>query len=256
MSLHSFEPEIASKVGVNAAVIYQNIMFWTRKNAANGKHIHDGKVWTYNSVKAINTLFEYLSPAQIRTAIGKLLDAGLIFEGNFNQIAYDRTKWYGVSCEIHLSKIANGVEQNRQPIPDSKPDIKPDRDTNVSLSRANDFEAFWDIVPRKVGRGAAENAFAKAAKKAPVSQIMDAMRRYAKERKGQDKQYTCHPATWLNQQRWLDERPRTQADFHDEIEKRLRDGNAHGLPAPDTDHNADHKRISSAVSAARALGRQ
>lgn len=146
MSLHSFEPEIAAKVGVNAAVIYQNILFWTRKNAANGKHIHEGKVWTYNSVKALNKLFEYLSPAQIRTAIGKLLDAGLIYEGNFNQIAYDRTKWYGVPCEIHLSKNANGVEQNRKPIPDSNPDSNPD--SKQDISPATVFEVYNEIAER------------------------------------------------------------------------------------------------------------
>jgi hypothetical protein len=33
--MHSFDPEIAKKVGVNAAVIYQNIVWWTQKNAAN-----------------------------------------------------------------------------------------------------------------------------------------------------------------------------------------------------------------------------
>lgn len=146
MSLHSFEPEIAAKVGVNAAVIYQNILFWTRKNAANGKHIHEGKVWTYNSVKALNKLFEYLSPAQIRTAIGKLLDAGLIYEGNFNQIAYDRTKWYGVPCEIHLSKTANGVEQDRKPIPDSNPDSNPD--SKQDISPASVFDVYNEVAER------------------------------------------------------------------------------------------------------------
>ena len=146
MSLHSFEPEIAAKVGVNAAVIYQNILFWTRKNAANGKHIHEGKVWTYNSVKALNNLFEYLSPAQIRTAIGKLLDAGLIYEGNFNQIAYDRTKWYGVPCEIHLSKISNGIEQDGKPIPDSNTDTNTD--SKQDMSPATVFEVYNEIAER------------------------------------------------------------------------------------------------------------
>jgi hypothetical protein len=126
MSLHTFDPEIAQKVGVNAAVIYQNVLFWTRKNLANNRHIHDGKVWTYNSVKALNELFPYLTPDQIRRAVEKLLDAGLIFEGNFNASAYDRTKWYGVSCHVHLAKTTNGSGENPKPIPDSKPYQKPD----------------------------------------------------------------------------------------------------------------------------------
>ena len=126
MSVHTFDTDIAARVGVNAAAIYQNILFWTEKNAANGRHIHDGKVWTYNSVKAMNALFPYLSTSQIKTAVSKLVEAGLVFEGNYNKSAYDRTKWVGVPSPLHLSEIANGVAENRQPIPDSKPDTKPD----------------------------------------------------------------------------------------------------------------------------------
>ena len=46
MSMHSFSPDVAERVGLNSAVLYQNILFWTKKNAANGKHIRDGYVWT------------------------------------------------------------------------------------------------------------------------------------------------------------------------------------------------------------------
>jgi len=122
MSLHSFDPDIAIRVGVNAATIYQNILFWTKKNIANGKHIHDGFVWTYNSVSAMNELFPYLSPDQIRRALSKLVEDGLIAEGNYNTSGYDRTKWYGVNSQIHLAKTTNGFGENHKPIPDSKPD--------------------------------------------------------------------------------------------------------------------------------------
>lgn len=40
MSLHSFDPDVAKKVGVNAAVIYQNILFWTEKNFRNKRNVH------------------------------------------------------------------------------------------------------------------------------------------------------------------------------------------------------------------------
>jgi len=124
--MHSFDPEIARRVGVNAAVLYQNILFWTQKNLANGRNVRGDKVWTYNSVKAWADLFPYLSADQVRRALSKLVDEGLIFEGNFNQSAYDRTKWYGVLCQVHLAKTTNGVGEKPEPIPDSKPDIKPD----------------------------------------------------------------------------------------------------------------------------------
>jgi hypothetical protein len=155
MSLHSFDPEVAKCVGVNAAVIYQNILFWTRKNAANGKHVHEGYVWTYNSVKALNELFGYLTPDQIRRAIAKLLEAGLIAEGNYNVSAYDRTKWYGVPCQVHLAKTPNGVGETHKPIPDSKPDSKPDGKIDISETVACDaYNAIaervgWPVVQKK-----------------------------------------------------------------------------------------------------------
>lgn len=124
MSLHSFDPKIAKKVGLNAAVIYQNIVFWTAKNLANDKHCHDGCVWTYNSVRAWTDLFPYLTENQIRTALAKLVDAGLVVEGNYNKIRADRTKWYGVLIELHLGKNTNAFGKKPEPIPDSKPDSK------------------------------------------------------------------------------------------------------------------------------------
>lgn len=129
MSRHSFEPAIAKRVGVNAAVIYQNIIWWAEKNAANDRHEHDGLWWTYNSISAFAELFPYLTGKQIRIALDKLEEAGLIVSGNFNKSPYDRTKWYAPTCLNGLSdlpKKANEADEKGKPIPDSKPVIKPD----------------------------------------------------------------------------------------------------------------------------------
>ena len=131
--MHSFDPEIAKKVGLNAAVIYQNIVWWAEKNAANGKHLHDGRHWTYNSVKAFDVLFPYLTTAQIRRALEKLEASGLILSGTFNKMGYDRTKWYCPSEQIHLSELANGFVRNNEPIPVIKPDIKPEEITEIKV---------------------------------------------------------------------------------------------------------------------------
>lgn len=129
MSRHSFDPDIAKQVGVSAAVIYQNIHWWCEKNAANGKHLYDGRFWTYNSVAAFDELFPYLTRKQIRTALDKLLDAGLLVSGNFNNSAYDRTKWYSPACPLAQTDLPDGATsfaQKGKPIPVSKPDIKSD----------------------------------------------------------------------------------------------------------------------------------
>lgn len=211
MSLHSFDPDIAAKVGINAAVIYQNIIFWTQKNMANGRHIHDDHVWTYNSIKAWSDLFPYLSGDQIRRALEKLVSVDLICEGNYNPSAYDRTKWYGVKTQIHLAKTSNGFGENPEPIPDSKPYDKPDG-KHLALSAPKEpdlFPEFWDRYPHrngaKKGKAAALKVWARLIKSGTLpKQIIDGAMRYASDRQVIEG-YAKDPATWLNQRGWEDE---------------------------------------------------
>lgn len=89
-----------------------------------------------------------------------------------------------------------------------------DRDTSlraVSLPRARraasasppHFADFWQAYPRKVGRGAAEKAFAAAiAKGATVADIAAGLNRQVWP---DDPRFVPHPATWINQARWQDD---------------------------------------------------
>lgn len=62
--IHNFDINIAEKYGINAAIILQNMYYWIEKNRANEKHFHDGYYWTYNSLKAFEELFPYMSTKQ------------------------------------------------------------------------------------------------------------------------------------------------------------------------------------------------
>jgi hypothetical protein len=67
------------------------------------------------------------------------------------------------------------------------------------------FDEFWALYPRKVGKIAAEQAFAKAIEAGADPQaVIDGALEYSFKRKGQDPQFTAHPTTWLNQGRWED----------------------------------------------------
>lgn len=128
---HHFDVDIAKKLGVNAAIIYNNIKFWCLKNKANEKNFYDGNYWTYNSIKAWKELFPYFGEKQIRNALDCLVENNMIICGEYNQNRYDRTKWYGI---LELAERANGDNQKGEPIPYNKPDIKPYKD-NVSSTR-------------------------------------------------------------------------------------------------------------------------
>ena len=59
---YNFDIAIAQELGVSAAIVVQNLQFWIKKNEANDKHFHDGRYWTFNSIKAWNCLL-YTSPS-------------------------------------------------------------------------------------------------------------------------------------------------------------------------------------------------
>lgn len=94
MKKHVLDVGVAQLVGTNAAIILENISYWCEHNAANNTNLHDGRAWTYNSIKAFGELFPYMTVNVIRTALKKLKDNGLVLTGNFNKSAYDRTTWY------------------------------------------------------------------------------------------------------------------------------------------------------------------
>lgn len=151
-----FDSDLAEKYGIAEAVILYNLTFWLKKNKANNKHFYDGKHWTYNSVKAFNELFCFLSKDQVRRTLEKLESKGAIVTGNYNQIAYDRTTWYTLSdglysqyidnshvanmpngvgenakwnwqdCQMELAIVPNGIGENAKPIPDINTDTKID----------------------------------------------------------------------------------------------------------------------------------
>ncbi len=129
---HIFLIDDAVKYGVEKAVILQNIRFWLEKVRANDKdsHKHDGYYWTYNSARAFAELFPYFSERKVQRLLTQLEDDGVIMSGNYNKMAYDRTKWYSMpefsicqNCQMEGSKMVNGITESVQPIPNVIPNV-------------------------------------------------------------------------------------------------------------------------------------
>lgn len=111
---HSFNTDIAKDCGVEEAIILENIYFWCKKNEANSK-LTNGKPWTYNSVKAFNTIFDYMSPSKISRALKNLEVHEYLEIGEFNTNAYDHTKWYCITDKtriIYGEEYKNSICQN------------------------------------------------------------------------------------------------------------------------------------------------
>lgn len=83
---------------------------------------------------------------------------------------------------------------------------EPPRKNNARATRdASDrFSEFWAIYPRRQAKAAAVKAWNKAVKRADVEVILEAAARYRDDPQ-REPQFTAHPSTWLNQDRWEDE---------------------------------------------------
>ena len=136
MEMHSFNTKIAQKYGIVCAILLQNLFYWTEKNKANNVHFHDGYYWTYNSNKAFEELFPYLSGRQIKYALDSLEENGLIKKGNYNK-SCDRTLWYAVT-EKAIS-ILNGIEIEEIIVPETEEVVVDDDLEEETMQSINDF---------------------------------------------------------------------------------------------------------------------
>jgi hypothetical protein len=150
LMIYSFDERVAKEVGVNAAIILDKFTWWIRQNAANERNFHDGRYWTYNSTKALTSMFPFFNAKQIGRILKKLIDDGYLLTGNYNKVAFDRTLWYTLSDkgerlmkdkEMHFPKVENEISQkwemrfpeNGKPIPVSTNNTPPFKtDSSVS----------------------------------------------------------------------------------------------------------------------------
>lgn len=219
--IHTFDTDVAELVGVNAAIIFQAISYWIKKNEANEEHYHDGSYWTYNSKSAWKLLFPYMGEKQFKSALQKLIDEGLIKTGCYNNKPFDRTLWYALTekGESMIPKrtsplVQNGtMEESKKDspipinIPISIPISNKGQDEDLNAKR---FDSFWNAYP-KHKRKAKQDAV-KAWDKLKVDNELYTliMKNLMKQTKSQDwlkenGKYVPHPATWLNGHRWEDE---------------------------------------------------
>jgi hypothetical protein len=99
------------------------------------------------------------------------------------------------------------IEPNRtEPLPEPEPYIDQSAPPSAaSPPRASRFGDFWEVCPKKVGKGKAKSLFERACRETSPDLIIAAMQRYAAAQAGKDPTYIAHPATWLSQRRWEDE---------------------------------------------------
>ena len=100
MTEYHFNAELAQRHGVNGAIFLHAMAFWVAKNQANGRHFHEGRTWTYNTLDALAKLFPFWTRRQVERIVAKLKEDGALLTGNFSQDKTDRTVWYALADSV------------------------------------------------------------------------------------------------------------------------------------------------------------
>ena len=103
-------PSLAMAIGLNEAIILQQIHYWV----SGGKsHERDGHLWIYNSLPQWGENFPWWSESTIKRALHNLREKGLLIVANFNKAGFDKTLWYRIDYEA-LAEIETSQSVTRR----------------------------------------------------------------------------------------------------------------------------------------------
>ena len=91
---HSFDIKLAAKYGVEEAILIHHFQHWIRINANAGRNFIDGKTWTYQKRKDIQSHFPYCNYDRVKYLCEKLVNQGVMVSSNYNKSPFDNTNWY------------------------------------------------------------------------------------------------------------------------------------------------------------------
>jgi uncharacterized phage protein (TIGR02220 family) len=149
-------PSLAVRIGVNEAVLLQQVHYWLVKSS----HVKEGRTWIYNTYRDWQEQLPFWSESTIKRAVKSLEERGLLLTANWNKSKLDNTKWYSIdyqqlaamegdfpradqtSVQLELAKDASwdGVELNlTKPIPEITTENSTEKKNSVPFEPIIDY---------------------------------------------------------------------------------------------------------------------
>ena len=122
-------PQFALKVGLNEAILAQQIHYWLLKS----DKVRDGQKWIYNTQDAWLEQFPFWSKATLKRVIASLKKQGIIITGNYNRMSMDRTTWYSINYSHAALSSVIGIHQESPKQLESQP-AQPLAQNDLSIS--------------------------------------------------------------------------------------------------------------------------
>lgn len=173
-------PELARKIGLNEAIILQQIHYWNEINRNAKNNYRDGHYWTFNTYEGWSEQFPFWHKNTVSRIIKNLKHMRLIIIGRYNKLKIDRTQWYRIDYEalrileespLHHIGITNIQDWYQHltnivsPLPETNPENNSEN--NIYTVLTND-DVFMNIYNKRF-----KQKFGKAHMKVSEDQLRD-----------------------------------------------------------------------------------
>jgi hypothetical protein len=95
MSKHSFNGQLADRLGITDAIILKYMAARTRMS----QNVRAGKHWFYMTGDDLAQKFPYISKSGVEKAIERLKAKACVEIGNYNKLSFDKTRWFHVPLD-------------------------------------------------------------------------------------------------------------------------------------------------------------
>lgn len=88
-------PELAERIGLNEAIVLQQLNYWITETEAGVEH--DGRRWVYNTLEQWQKQFPFWSVDTIKRTLSSLQKHGIVAVEQLNKSKHDRTNFYTIN---------------------------------------------------------------------------------------------------------------------------------------------------------------
>jgi len=149
------QPTLALLVGLNEAIVLQQIHYWIehyrqaekKKSASQQKHFKQGRWWVYNSLTEWReSNFRFWSESTIKRAINSLIKKKLLTSKQFNKSFGDHTNWYSIDY-AKLNELFEQHEKSSSSPPPAPDDESKEIETGDPIDQVNLTQSKGSIRP-------------------------------------------------------------------------------------------------------------
>jgi uncharacterized phage protein (TIGR02220 family) len=145
-------PSLAVKIGLNEAVVLQQIHYWL----GISKHQIKGRTWVYNTYEEWRKQLPFWSVSTIKRTILSLEMKGLLQSDNFNEMKMDKTKWYSINYDTVQELEDSTIERPVSPIENAETregaESTKELDVSQSVKPNIPFAEIIDYLNEKTGK--------------------------------------------------------------------------------------------------------